>query len=422
MWHAGLLAPSRGACSKKQIDLFLHLLLTFSCSTAAWRGRGSSTTRATRDMSEKEEGGLGSLEEVLDWKERGNARLKAADNDAALECYSRGIDIGVKAISSFQGLAQDFDPLKKAVSQLLSNRGHIRLAQQLPKLALQDCRRAAEVDFENPKAYWRGVTAALQLEEEQERRDAAELLRQGLRLAWGTGGSALSKLLGENLHLWREWADAGHVPSMYLLALALLKGNQVKQDKAKAFDLFQQAAGRGDSASAAMVEHLQAEVCLPPELEVWARAAAAGDAAAQFNLGLAYYRGDRVPQNLAKCAELWAQAAEQGDEMAQANLDQLQRLMSEQGVQKARGMRDSAGVAQVFLMQSRVFSAMPCLHEELHIHSRQCLSVGERAEGCSRPKSCPKCCADSAERPARSMRLWRPTNILNIRHSLTPPT
>ena len=100
-----------------------------------------------------------------------------------------------------------------------------------------------------------------------------------------------------------------------------------------------------------MVEHLQAEVCLPPELEVWARAAAAGDAAAQFNLGLAYYRGDRVPQNLAKCAELWAQAAEQGDEMAQDNLDQLQRLMSEQGVQKARIMRGSAGGVQLFLIQ-----------------------------------------------------------------------
>eukprot|EP00439_Symbiodinium_sp_Y106_P075197 s125_g14.t2 len=347
--HGGLLAPSGGAC-KKLIALSVNPPLTLSCSTRAVEAQAGHDIR---DMTEKGEGGssLGSLEEILDWKEKGNARLKAADNDAALECYSRGINIGVKAISSFQGLAQDFDPLKKAVSQLLSNRGHVRLAQQLPKLALQDCRQAAEVDFENPKAYWRGVTAALQLEEDQERRDAAELLRQGLRLAWGTGGSALSKLLGENLHLWREWADAGHVPSMYLLALAVLKGNQVEQDKAKAFDLFQQAASRGDSASAAMVEHLQAEVCLPPELEVWARAAAAGDAAAQFNLGLAYYRGDRVPQNLAKCAELWAQAAEQGDEMAQDNLDQLQRLMSEQGVQKARIMRGSAGGVQLFLIQ-----------------------------------------------------------------------
>ena len=222
--HGGLLAPSGGAC-KKLIALSVNPPLTLSCSTRAVEAQAGHDIR---DMTEKGEGGssLGSLEEILDWKEKGNARLKAADNDAALECYSRGINIGVKAISSFQGLAQDFDPLKKAVSQLLSNRGHVRLAQQLPKLALQDCRQAAEVDFENPKAYWRGVTAALQLEEDQERRDAAELLRQGLRLAWGTGGSALSKLLGENLHLWREWADAGHVPSMYLLALALLKGNQ----------------------------------------------------------------------------------------------------------------------------------------------------------------------------------------------------
>ncbi|CAE7035216.1 SRP72 [Symbiodinium natans] len=280
-----------------------------------------------------------SLDDVLQWKEQGNAKLQANDKDAAVECYSRGIEIGVRAISSFQGLAEDFEPLKKAVSQLCSNRGHVRLCQNLPKLALQDCRQAAEVDFENAKAYWRGVSAALQLDEQEERRQAAELLRQGLRLAWEAGGAALSKLLGENLHIWREWADAGDVPSTYLLALALLKGNSIGQDKAKALELFQQAATKGDSASIAMVEHLKAEVCLPPELEVWARAAAAGDAAAQFNLGLAYYRGDRVPQDLAKCAELWTQAAEQGDDQARANLDQLQRFKSEQEQASKKGAR-----------------------------------------------------------------------------------
>ena len=145
-------------------------------------------------------GGSG-LQDVLDWKEKGNAKLKADDKDAACECYSRGIEIGVNAISKFQGMAEDFEPLKKAVSQVLSNRGHVRLAQGLPKLALQDCQRSAEIDFLNTKAYWRGVSAALQLEEQDEDRlQAAELLREGLRLAFEvSGGSALSKLLGENL-------------------------------------------------------------------------------------------------------------------------------------------------------------------------------------------------------------------------------
>ena len=94
--------------------------------------------------------------------------------------------------------------------------------------------------------------------------------------------------------------------------------------------LFLPLRQEGDSFSGAMVEHLKAQAPLPPELEVWARAAAAGDAAAQFNLGLAFYRGDKVPQDLYKCAELWAQAAEQGDEMAEANLAQLESFLNSQ--------------------------------------------------------------------------------------------
>lgn len=54
--------------------------------------------------------------------------------------------------------------------------------------------RGCQVDFQNAKAYWRGTVAALRLPETHEgRRQAAELLRQGLRMAYD-GSQALPNL------------------------------------------------------------------------------------------------------------------------------------------------------------------------------------------------------------------------------------
>ena len=50
-----------------------------------------------------------------------------------------------------------------------------------------------QVDFQNTKAYWRGTVAALRLGPEHPRRqEASEILRQGLRMAYG--GTALPQL------------------------------------------------------------------------------------------------------------------------------------------------------------------------------------------------------------------------------------
>lgn len=96
--------------------------------------------------------------------------------------------MGWKAIDDFRGLLEDLEPLKRAVSQSFSNKAHVQLLFKRPELALEDCRKALEVDFENAKAYWRGTQAALQLRSPE----AAELLRQGLRMAYE--GPALPKL------------------------------------------------------------------------------------------------------------------------------------------------------------------------------------------------------------------------------------
>ena len=54
--------------------------------------------------------------------------------------------------------------------------------------------------------------------------------------------------------------------------------------------------------------------------ELLSQAAAQGHAEAQFNLGLMYYKGVGVPQNLKKAAELYSQAVAQGHAGAQHNL------------------------------------------------------------------------------------------------------
>lgn len=272
---------------------------------------------------------MSKLETVLDWKEKGNAKLKDEDKEGALECYSEGLSIGWKAIDVFRGLSEDFEPLKVAVAQICTNRAHVRLLLDQAELALEDCKKALEVDFQNAKAYWRGTVAALRLPETHEgRRQAAELLRQGLRMAYD-GGQALPNLLKEHVTTFCSWADEGHLPSVYLVALAYLKGNGVAKDNDKALAMFQYASSRGDSLAKAMAEQLEAQKAekLPPELELWAKEAANGDTTAQFNLGLAYYRGDLVQQDLSKCEQLWERAAEQGDDMARENLATLREHM-----------------------------------------------------------------------------------------------
>eukprot|EP00434_Breviolum_minutum_P006086 symbB.v1.2.005363.t1/scaffold301.1/size235092/15 len=285
---------------------------------------------------------MSNLEIILTWKDKGNAKLKEEDKEGAIECYSRGLEIGWKAIDQFQGIAEDFEPLKTAVSQISANRAHLRLLLDEPELALEDCTMALEVDFQNTKAYWRGTIAALRLGFEHPRRqEASELLRQGLRMAYD-GGTALPQLLKEHLETFKLWADQGHLPSIYLVALAFLRGNGVPKDNDKALAMFQEASAKGDDLSKAMVEQLKAHKSakLPPELDAWAREAASGDTTAQFNLGLAYYRGDLVQQDLVKCEQLWERAAEQGDDMARENLATLREHLK---------LAQRGGVKQFFL-------------------------------------------------------------------------
>eukprot|EP00933_Yihiella_yeosuensis_P014084 TRINITY_DN1275_c1_g2_i2.p1 TRINITY_DN1275_c1_g2~~TRINITY_DN1275_c1_g2_i2.p1 ORF type:complete len:280 (+),score=79.14 TRINITY_DN1275_c1_g2_i2:43-840(+) len=257
------------------------------------------------------------------WKEKGNALLKAGDKEGALDCYTQGVAAADKEIEAFTEQAYEkLEPLRVLFGQLCANRAHVNLQLDRPADALEDCHRAVHVDWQNCKAYWRGATAALQLDDIEA---AAELLRQGLQKAWGQQGSnALVELLGKSIEKWKEAAAEGNVAAQHCLAICYLKGNGVAIDREAGIENLMKAAQKGDEMAQQMLNEVgERKAQADPRIEVWSRAAAAGDPAAQFNLGLAYLKGEGVIANPAKCKELWTMAAEQGDEMARANLQAM---------------------------------------------------------------------------------------------------
>eukprot|EP00928_Gymnodinium_smaydae_P005705 TRINITY_DN11955_c0_g1_i1.p2 TRINITY_DN11955_c0_g1~~TRINITY_DN11955_c0_g1_i1.p2 ORF type:complete len:279 (-),score=83.25 TRINITY_DN11955_c0_g1_i1:61-897(-) len=264
------------------------------------------------------------------WKEEGNRKLKEGNREEALSCYANGIRAADQEIEAFHGSPDDLETKRVLFSQLCSNRAHVLILLEQYESAIEDCRHAVDVDPRNTKGYWRGATAALKLGRSE---DAAELLRQGLRDAYGTpNGSGLVELMGKSFDVWEKAATQGAPACQYLLGLAYIKGNGASKDLDRGFALMRQAAEQGDEMAEKMLEELRARqeeqekkqcAVQAHTVEVWSSAAAAGDPAAQFNLGLAYLKGEGVPQDQGRCIDLWTRAAEQGDEMAQRNLAAL---------------------------------------------------------------------------------------------------
>jgi tetratricopeptide (TPR) repeat protein len=115
------------------------------------------------------------------WKSEGNARLTAGDNAGAVESYTRGIDAAQQA--GIKG---------KLLSQLHSNRAQALIKLGRASEALEDCEAAVASDTSNAKAYWRGASAALKLNQPA---TAAEICKRGIRLVGDSLG--LQSLLEE---------------------------------------------------------------------------------------------------------------------------------------------------------------------------------------------------------------------------------
>jgi len=105
-------------------------------------------------------------------------------------------------------------------------------------------------------------------------------------------------------------------------------GDGVTQDYAKARELYEKAADKGDAVAMTNLGTLYANgdgvtQDYAKARELYEKAADKGDAVAMFNLGALYANGDGVTQDDAKAREWFKKAADKGDASAKANLEQL---------------------------------------------------------------------------------------------------
>jgi TPR repeat protein/serine/threonine protein kinase len=153
-------------------------------------------------------------------------------------------------------------------------------------------------------------------------RQADEALREGLRLANGTGGPVDHQRARA---LFEIAASAGRAEAMAWLGRIYLNGLGVAADAAKARDWFERAAAAGDVQSMAQLGQMfqsgqGTAQDLPKAREWYERAANAGHAQSIHTLGTLYYHGLGATQDQAKARELFERAAQSGTVQSMLNL------------------------------------------------------------------------------------------------------
>lgn len=118
-----------------------------------------------------------------------------------------------------------------------------------------------------------------------------------------------------------ERALAGDSEAQYLLGLASLKGEGVRQDVLEGFKWIRWAAEGGHArAQFGLAEVYHAKGDIAEALKWYYPAAEQGNAEAQFALGIIYGCGQSVPKDSAQAAKWYRAAAVQGHPAAQNNL------------------------------------------------------------------------------------------------------
>jgi TPR repeat protein len=148
---------------------------------------------------------------------------------------------------------------------------------------------------------------------------------------------------------------------------------------------FRKAADQGIAAAQYNLGNMYAKGQGVPQdyalaVEWWRRAADQGLAAAQFNLGLMYYRGDGVPQDHAQAAQWFRKAADQGNADAQFNL----------GLMYYRG------------------EGVPQDHVAAHMWFNLAASRGQPNAGSNRDTAASKMTREQIAEAQRLAREWRP--------------
>ena len=150
--------------------------------------------------------------------------------------------------------------------------------------------------------------------------------------AWEHGNDAAA------VRLWAPHAEAGDPDALFNLAQAYRLGRGVPADPANAAALYRRAAEAGHVAAAASYALLvYADGQEAKAMPLLLRAAEAGDARAQYLVGLALFNGDFLPRDRPRAYAMLTLAAQAQLPQAQAALERVEGLLGAE--QKRAGPR-----------------------------------------------------------------------------------
>lgn len=137
-------------------------------------------------------------------------------------------------------------------------------------------------------------------------------------------------------------AEAGDAEAQYRVGYAYEYGQGVEEDKSKAKSFYEKAAAQNHGAAlfslAVLYEYGDTQTEADPQRAIayLTRAAEAGYASAQLNLGAAYEVGLHLPKDEVLAYVWYARAAAQKEEGAQLNLDSLTARLTPDQLERAK--------------------------------------------------------------------------------------
>eukprot|EP00930_Biecheleria_cincta_P004955 TRINITY_DN105883_c0_g1_i1.p1 TRINITY_DN105883_c0_g1~~TRINITY_DN105883_c0_g1_i1.p1 ORF type:complete len:314 (-),score=80.12 TRINITY_DN105883_c0_g1_i1:27-941(-) len=257
-------------------------------------GSSALTPRRSEESSAIVESNRVASERADLWKSEGNSRLVAGDLQGALNSYGRGLEA-----------AQQAKVGPKLLSQLHTNRAQVHIRMGNHAEALEDCEAALLHDPSNGKAYWRGATAALRLDQAEA---SAAICMRGIKAVGDSAG--LSVLLEEAIARQKALVTAAEEQTE-----SLDKDGDAGQELAERAASLLEAYRETDEASRKeddlrrAIRLFQAGLQEDPSNEL-----------ALVSLGEILDDGLGVPKDPMGARTLWLQAAKAGSQRAEMKL------------------------------------------------------------------------------------------------------
>lgn len=144
-----------------------------------------------------------------------------------------------------------------------------------------------------------------------------------LAYSYSEGVNGLEQDFRKSFYWYEKSANSGYAPAQYKLAMLYAKGQGAKIDENKFYYWIEQSAKNGDSKGQFVMSMLlqnndeqKAHYWLVKSFEQ-------GNPVAQYEVGISYCKGEKVPLDENKCEELLIKSARQGFKFAVEALAQL---------------------------------------------------------------------------------------------------